>query len=180
VKRPLKPLWILFATFIVAPAFADGMIVDLGDRGTNTGYAQEIQSMPGDAQKILEYQWVCPPDSERPPDGIVTIQVSDVDSHTIALGKRQCWNNDAQHIVNMVKEYNPAYYVVGGTIGDLPRPVADHGGSGAAAAANAAGAAAGGYYNSCTANPFALCSGPEPGSHDSMHACWDAVCPIGR
>ena len=176
----LKRSWILLALFAASPAYAEGIMVDLGDHGTDTGYAKDLQPLPGDAQKVIEYHWVCPPGSEHSPDGIVTIQVSDVDSRTITLGKRQCWNDDEQQIVDMVKEYNRAYYVVGGTTGELLGPVADHGASGAAAAANAVGAAAGGYYNACTANPFALCSGPEPGSRNPLHACWDAVCPIGR
>ena len=47
-----------------------------------------------------------------------------------------------------------------------------------AAAQGASSAAAGSIYNSCTANPFALCSGPMPSKKNKfLRNCWIAVCP---
>ncbi len=39
-------------------------------------------------------------------------------------------------------------------------------------------AASGGIFSSCTANPFAFCSGPRPSKkHKFLRACWNFVCP---
>lgn len=187
----MKRLAILLTALIAAPAFANGIIVDLGDNGGYTGYARQVEPLPGNAQKILEYHWVCPYGAIHPAGGLVTVQPIDdeLSPQTITLSKYQCcqvtsfdWegNPESCQIVNMVKRYNRAYYVVGGKKSQLPQGQADHGGSGAAAAAKAAGAAAGGYYNSCSSNPFSFCAGPEPGPDNPLRGCWTSICPIGR
>lgn len=175
----MKRLFFLFAIAISSQAFAEGVLIDLGDRGTNTGYAKQSEPLAGGAQKVQAYDWVCPAGYSRPADGRVEILIDETQQKVIQLGPRQCFNHDTQHIADMIKQYRSAYYVVGGSTEDLQDDQQDHGGSGAAAAAAAAGAAAGGIFSSCTGNPFALCSGGRPGRKDPMRACFDFLCPFG-
>lgn len=176
----MKHVFLLFAVAVSTHAGAGGMLIDLGDRGTNTGHARQSEPLAGGAQKIYAYDWVCPPGYYRPADGRIAVQRDTGEEKIIQLGPRQCFNHDNQAIANMVKQYRSAYYVVGGQTKDLPDGQQDRGGSGAAAAAHAAGAAAGGIFSSCTDNPFALCSGPRPGRKNPLRACFDFLCPFGR
>ncbi|MEW5890840.1 MAG: hypothetical protein AB1768_17795 [Pseudomonadota bacterium] len=176
----MKCLFLLFTLTLSAHASAEGMLIDLGDRGTNTGYVKQSEPFADGAYKVQAYDWVCPPGYDRPTDGRVVIWIDEVQQQVIELGPRQCFNYATRHIADMIKQYRSAYYVVGGKTEDLAEGQQDHGGSGAAAAANAAGAAAGGIYSSCTSNPFALCSGPRPGRKNPLRACFDFICPFGR
>lgn len=164
----------------LAVSAQQGTLIDLGDRGTNSGYALQAEKLEGGAQRVYAYDWVCPDGAYRPEDGRVFVVYDDITSQEIKLGQRECWNDEARKVVAMVKRYRPQYYVVGGDPKDLPGGQQDRGGSGAAAAAAATGAAAGGIYSSCTDNPFALCSAGRPGPKDPLRGCYDFVCPFGR
>ena len=171
---------IVFTTLPLT-ASAQGMLIDLGDKGTNSGYAAQSEKMEGDARRVYAYDWVCPNGTYRPQDGrVVVASDENTPEQIIQLGQRECWDAEARKEVAMVKRYRSHYYVVGGDPKNLPGGQADRGGSGAANAAAAARAAGGGIYSSCTPNPFALCSGPRPGRKDPMRSCFDFVCKFGR
>lgn len=104
----------------------------------------------------------------------------DIYMSEVELGERQCIHQKHDSVAEMFKQYRRGYYVVAGQAGDLENQQQDSGGSGAAAAAKAAGAAAGGIYDSCSDNPFGMCSGPRPDKKNPLRACFDFLCKFGK
>ena len=175
----MKRFLILLAALVASPALAQGMLLEFGQDSADTGYTVRSETLPGGARRVDAYDWVCPAGSSRPAGGLVELAPESeaaTSVSVITLGARQCYDYDAQQVTDMVKQYRQGYYVVGGKAGDLQGAQQGAG----AAAASAAGGAAAGFYAPCTPNPFALCSGGEPGPYDPMRACYLLVCPHGR
>lgn len=201
---------LLMAGFAMSVQAAD-TLVDLGDNGSNTGYASHSETIEGGATRVDAYDWVCPVPSERPTNGQVTLQFNrgqcvdqrtnkvvaltsgsqancypithiprseddDIYKSDIQLGQRECFDQRSQSITQMFKQYRRAYYVTAGQDGDI----GPNGSSQVQEAAKAAGAAAAGVYDSCSDNPFNLCTGPRPSSKNPLRQCFDFLCPLGK
>ncbi len=175
---------IALAQNVLKEQLADNQTTLYIDGGTLGGAGAQ-----NNARVVRVQKWNCPAGTIRPANGaVVFIGPPQWMPQNIALPTRKCLlrtfdpdsGAETDQIVDMLQTGDDgSYYVTTGNQGDRTNGESDS--SGSATAALAAAAAGAGYFNPCTANPFAFCSGPPPNCYTDPYGCYCyySTCPHG-